>query len=98
MLRVTNTGNVAGVIGLSHSGPSTWTVSYSANPLSLGPGIGTDIVVSVTIPLAAPPLSTGVVTVTAISQGDTTASDAAVLRTKVSWELLHLPAILRGFR
>jgi len=95
-LRVTNTGNVADVIGLSHTGPSTWTVAYSANPLSLGAGMGADVKVYVGIPASALNGSTGVITVTATSQGDPNESDYAVLTTTVSLRFIHLPLVMRN--
>jgi len=96
-LRVTNTGNVADVIGLSHSGPALWTVAYSANPLSLGAGLGTDVQVYVGIPSSAPGGSTGVITVTAASQSDPTQYDDAVLTTHVGWRFVYLPVVLRNY-
>jgi len=94
-VRVTNTGTVADVIGLSHSAPGGWTVGYSDNPVSLGAGLGTDVDVTVGIPSGASPGSTGVITVTATSQGDPTQDDAVVLTTNVSRRYLYLPVVLR---
>jgi len=95
-LRVTNTGSVADVIGLSHTGPSAWTVAYSANPLSLGAGMGTDVDVTVGIPSGATLGSSGVITITATSQGDSAKHDAAVLTTKVSQRNIYLPIVMRN--
>jgi hypothetical protein len=96
-LRITNTGNVTDVIGLSYTGPVTWTVTYSANPLNLGTAQGTAVQVYVGIPSSAPGGSTGVITVTAASQGDPTQSDAAVLTTHVAWQFLYLPVVLKNY-
>ena len=94
-LRVTNTGTVADLVGLSHSAPGGWTVGYSDNPLSLDPGEGDDVDVYVGVPSGASPGSTGVTTITATSQGDPTQSDAAVLTTKVSGQHVYLPVVMR---
>ena len=96
-LRVTNTGSVADVIGLSHTGPSTWTVGYSANPLSLVAGAGQDVEVYVGIPSLIAGSTTGIITVTATSQGDPAESDAAVLTTTVFWRFIYLPVVLRNY-
>jgi uncharacterized repeat protein (TIGR01451 family) len=96
-LRVTNTGSMADVIGLSNTGPSAWTVAYSANPLSLDAGVGTDVDVTVGIPPGATPGSSGVITITATSQGDSTKHDAAVLSTKVSQQNIYLPIVMRNY-
>jgi hypothetical protein len=96
-LRVTNTGNVADVIGLGHSGPSTWTVTYSANPLSLGAGGGVDVKVYAGIPASVSRGSTGIITVTAtISQTGPPQRDAAVLTTHVGQRFVYLPIVLRN--
>ncbi len=95
-LRITNTGTAADVIGLSYTGPSTWTVGFSANPVSLAAGAGADVKVIVTIPATAPDGSTGVVTVTAASQSDPTKTDTAVLTTTVSWRFIYLPIVMRN--
>jgi len=95
-LRVTNTGNVADVIGLGHSGPSTWTVTYSANPLSLGAGGGVDVKVYAGIPASVSRGSTGIITVTATSQADPTKRDAGVLTTHVGQRFVYLPIVLRN--
>jgi hypothetical protein len=94
-LRVTNTGNVTDVIELSHTGPATWTVTYSDNPLSLGVGLGANVDVYVGIPPGTPAGSTGVVTVTATSQGDPLEKDAAVLSTSVG-SRIYLPLVMRN--
>jgi uncharacterized membrane protein len=94
-LRVTNTGSMADIIGLSHIGPSAWTVAYSANPLSLGAGLGTDVDVTVGIPAGAAAGSSGVITITATSQGDSAKHDDAVLTTKVSQRTIYLPIVMR---
>jgi uncharacterized repeat protein (TIGR01451 family) len=96
-LRITNTGTAADVIDLSYTGPSTWTVSFSANPVSLAARAGTDVKVTVTIPAGAPDGSTGVFTVTAASQADPTETDAAILTTTVSWRFIYLPLVLRNY-
>ena len=96
-LRVTNTGTVADVIGLSHTDPSTWTVGYSDNPLSLLAGAGQAVEVYVGIPPGTPGSATRVITVTATSQGDPTESDAAVLTTSVLWRFIYLPLVLRNY-
>ena len=96
-LRVTNTGSVADVIALSHTGPSTWTVGYSANPLSLGAGVGIDVAVTVGIPPGAAFGSTGVITVTATTQGSPPQSDGAVLTTNVSKRAIYLPLVMRTY-
>jgi uncharacterized membrane protein len=95
-LRVTNTGSVTDVIGLSHTGPSTWTVGYSANPLSPGAGIGIDVEVYVGIPSGAAPGSTGVITVTATTSPPPK-SDAAALTTNVSKRAIYLPVVMRAY-
>jgi uncharacterized repeat protein (TIGR01451 family) len=95
-LRVTNTGSMADVIGLSHTGPSAWTVAYSANPLSLGAGVGTDVDVTVGIPPGATLGSSGVITITATSQGDLAKHDAAVLTTNVPQRNIYLPIVMRN--
>jgi len=97
-LRVTNTGNVADVIGLGHSGPSTWTVTYSANPLSLGAGGGVDVKVYAGIPASVSRGSTGIITVTATSQADPTKRDAGVLTTHVGQRFVYLPVVLRNYQ
>lgn len=96
-LRVTNTGSVADVIGLSHTCPPTWTVTYSSDTLNLEAGQGTDVEVYVGIPESAPGGSVGVVIVTATSQGDPTKSDDAVLTTTVSERLLYLPIMMKDY-
>jgi uncharacterized repeat protein (TIGR01451 family) len=95
-LRVTNKGSVADVIGLSHTGPSTWTVGYSANPLSLGVGVGTDVEVTVGIPPGAALGSTGVITVTATTSPPPK-SEGAVLTTNVSKRAIYLPIVMRTY-
>jgi uncharacterized repeat protein (TIGR01451 family) len=94
-LRITNTGTAADIINLSHTGPSTWTVSYSST-LNLAAGAGTDVEVTITIPATAPNGSTGVVTITAASQADPTKTDAAILTTTVSWRFTYLPIVMRN--
>jgi uncharacterized membrane protein len=96
-LRVTNTGSMADFIGLSHTGPSAWTVAYSANPLNLGAGLGTDVDVTVGIPSGATLGSTSAITITATSQGDSAKHDAAVLTTKVSQRTIYLPIVRRNY-
>ena len=93
---MTNTGNVADVIGLGHSGPSTWTVTYSANPLSLGAGGGVDVKVYAGIPASVSRGSTGIITVTATAQADPTKRDAGVLTTHVGQRFVYLPVVLRN--
>jgi hypothetical protein len=95
-LRITNTGTAADIINLSHTGPSTWTVSYSST-LSLAAGAGADVEVTVTIPATAPDGDTGVVTVTAASQADPTKTGAAILTTMVSWRFTYLPIVMRNY-
>jgi uncharacterized membrane protein len=96
-LRVTNTGNVTDVIGLSHTSPATWTVTYSADPLDLGAGVGTDVDVYVDIPLGTVLFSSVIVTVTATSWGDPSKTDAAVLTIEVgSKQFIYLPLIVRN--
>jgi uncharacterized repeat protein (TIGR01451 family) len=95
-LRVTNTGNVADDIKMSHTGPATWTVTCSAT-LSLGAGSGTDVRVYVGIPSSASRGSTGVVTVTATSKADPAEYDAAVLTTRVGQRFVYLPIVLRNY-
>jgi hypothetical protein len=97
-LRVTNTGSVVDVIGLSHTSPATWTVTYSANPLTLGAGVGTDVDVYVDIPPGTVLFSSVTVTVTATSQGDPSETDAAVLTTEVvSGQFIYLPLVMRNY-
>jgi uncharacterized repeat protein (TIGR01451 family) len=96
-LRITNTGTAADVIGLSYTGPSTWTVSFSANPVSMAAGAGIDVEVYVSIPSSAPAGSSGVITVTAASQADPTKTDTAILTTTVSWRFIYLPIVLRNY-
>jgi uncharacterized membrane protein len=95
-LRVTNTGSVADTIGLGHAGPATWTVTYSANPVSMAAEQGTDVQVYVGIPSSALDGSTGVITVTAASQADLTKSDATVLTTRVAWRFIYLPVVVHN--
>jgi uncharacterized repeat protein (TIGR01451 family) len=80
-LRVTNTGNVADTISLGYTSSNTWSVTLLPAAVGLGAGLGADVAVTVDIPATAAPGSTGVVTVTATSQGDPTKSDASVLTT-----------------
>jgi uncharacterized membrane protein len=95
-LRVTNTGSVADVIDLSHTSPATWTVTYSANPLNLGAGVGTNVDVYVDIPLGTG-LFSSVVTVTAASRADPSKTDTAVLTTDVvSGYFIYLPVVVRN--
>ncbi len=97
-LRVTNTGSVTDVIGLSHTSPATWTVTYSANPLNLGAGEGSDVEVYVDIPLGTVLFSSVIITVTATSQGDPSETDAAVLTTKVvGGQFIYLPLVVRNY-
>ena len=96
-MRVTNTGTVADVIGLSHTGPTTWTVCYSANPLSLGAGVGTDVEVYVGIPAGAPTGSTGLITITATTQGSPPKTDTMVLTVNVSQRNIYLPLVMRNY-
>jgi len=96
-MRVTNTGTVADVIGLSHTGPTAWTVGYSANPLSLGAGAGTDVEVYVGIPVGASTGSTGLITITATTQGSPPKTDTMVLTVNVSQCYIYLPLVLRSY-
>jgi uncharacterized repeat protein (TIGR01451 family) len=96
-LRITNTGTAADVIGLSYTGPSTWTVSFSANPVSLAAGAGIDVEVYVSIPSSAPAGSSSVITITAASQADPTKTDTSILTTTVSWRFIYLPIVLRNY-
>ena len=96
-LRVTNTGTVTDVIVLTRAGPITWTVSYSTNPLNLGAGAGMDVDIYIGIPSGVPFGSSGVITIIAISQGDPTQNDAAVLTTDVPKRYLYLPVVMRQY-
>ncbi len=96
-LRVTNTGSVPDTIGLNHTTPSAWTVAFSANPLSLGSGVGQDVAVYVGIPLSATPGAMQAITVTATSQADSNAYDQAVLSTTVNLRRLYLPLVSRNY-
>jgi len=96
-LRVTNTGNVADLVTLSHTKPPTWTLSYSANPLSLEAGQGTNVQVYVGIPASAPGGITATITITAALQGDPTKTDTAALTTSVLYRFLYLPLVMRNY-
>lgn len=89
-------GNVADFIRLSHSGPITWNATYSPS-LNLGAGLGADVMVYIDVPSGAPLGSTGVVTITATSQGDTSKSAAAVLTTQVGGHYIYLPLVMRDY-
>jgi uncharacterized repeat protein (TIGR01451 family) len=93
-LLVTNTGNIADTIDLTDSVPAGWTAAYvPSSTLALGAGLGTSVDVLVGIPGDAIGGATGVVTITARSQGDATKFDEAVLTTEVNW-LVYLPVVL----
>ena len=95
-LLVTNTGNTADTIDLTHAKPTGWTVTYSpTSALGLGAGLGTGVDVVVGIPSDAPGGSTGLITITARSQGDGTKYDQAILTTEVNW-LVYLPMVVRN--
>lgn len=96
-LRVTNTGSVIDSIGLSYSSPPSWTVAFSANPLTLGSGNGQDGDVTVGIPLGAGYGATQTLTVTATSQGSPMHYDQAALMTTVKLRRLYLPLIRRNY-
>jgi hypothetical protein len=97
-LRVTNTGSVPDVFGLSHTSPATWTLTYSANPLSLGAGVGDDVDVYIDIPLGTALFSSAIFTVTATSQGDPSQTDMAVLTVQVrDMHYVYLPVVLRDY-
>jgi hypothetical protein len=97
-LRVTNTGSVADVIGLSHTSPATWTLTCSANPLSLGSGVGTDVDVYIDIPWGTALFSSAIFTVTATSQGDPSQTDMAVLTVQVrDMHRVYLPIVMRNY-
>ena len=96
-LQITNTGNVADNIDLTHTKPASWTVTYApTSALSLGGGAGATVSVLVGIPAGEMYGISRTITVTATSQGDPTKYDQAVLTTGVEW-IVFLPSVLRGF-
>ncbi|MCX7682913.1 MAG: PKD domain-containing protein [Anaerolineae bacterium] len=96
-LRVTNTGTVPDLVNLSYTNAGTWTVSFSANPLSLNAGAGQDVKVYVGIPSGIVGTATRTITVTATSQGDPTKRDRAILTTSVLGRFIYLPLVMRHF-
>jgi len=96
-LRVTNTGNVTDMFSLSDTSPATWTITYEANPLSLGGGAGRDVGVYVGIPSSISSGITQAITVTATSQGDSNEYDRAVLTTWANYRFVYLPLVMRNY-
>jgi uncharacterized repeat protein (TIGR01451 family) len=86
-LSVTNTGNAADIFDLSVA--SIWPVNLSNTSVSLGGGASTTIWVAVTVPAGTSDGDSDVVTVTATSQGDPTATDSAALTTTADVTLVY---------
>lgn len=78
-LALTNTGDLADSFNFSAAG-SYWQVGLPAT-LALDPGAGTEVAVTVVIPIDAAGGAADVVTVTATSAGDPNVSASAVLTT-----------------
>jgi uncharacterized membrane protein len=92
MLTLTNTGNVVDTFTLSDSGHD-WDTTYPAD-VTLDPGEGIDVVVSVTIPANAEDGDSDTVQVTVTSTGDPAVWMAVSLTTsaEINYGLLLSPA------
>src|SRR5690606_21242508 len=81
-LTLTNTGNVSDTFALALEG-AQWETALSTANLSLGPGMASSFVVSVTIPAGTPGGATDTVQLTATSAGDPSVSDSALVTSSV---------------
>jgi hypothetical protein len=97
---VTNTSNVDDVIDLTAVSANGWTVHLHETSVSLVAGGSADVMVTVHVPVDATNGETDDVTVTAMSQGDPTMMDEAVLTTTAvvpppAMTYIYLPIILK---
>jgi uncharacterized membrane protein len=79
-LTLTNTGNITDTFDIS-AGTSEWDVQIPTSTLTLGPGESAAFPVQVSVPETAEFGETDQVTVTAVSQGDSTITASAILTT-----------------
>ncbi len=96
-MMITNAGVTTDTIDLALSG-GTWPASLSRSTFELAAGISAAFQVTVTIPIDAAYLEQDQVTVTAVSQGDSSQNDSANLTSIALWDNfdLFLPLVLNG--
>ncbi len=90
--RLTNTGNLTDTFTLILNGQTFTTTAPSA--LTLGPNVGADLVVTVTMPFTAMPGQRDSVTLTVTSQADPTQTASVTLTTSVPLLLYYFPMVM----
>ncbi|GAB4581727.1 MAG: hypothetical protein Fur0022_44770 [Anaerolineales bacterium] len=95
-LTITNTGNSVDTFDLTATGG--WTANLSQTSITLGGGEAATFTVEVTVPESATNGEEDVITVTATSQNDATATDSALLTTTALVDTFNifLPISLRA--
>jgi hypothetical protein len=94
-LTISNTGQVTDKVNLEAAG-QTWSTNLSTAQVNLAPSTSANFTVTVAIPLDAVDQAVDTVTITVISQGDSSKTDTAVLTTTSTGRptTIYLPIIL----
>jgi len=92
-LTLSNTGNFTDTFDLTYAG-SEWEVTLPVTQTTLAAGASIEVSVQVMIPADAAKGSTDSATITAVSQGDPTASAIAELTTTAVWRQVYMPLIV----
>jgi hypothetical protein len=93
-LTLVNTGSVTDTFNLTFT-DNTWNVHLPETSITAGAGESTTVIVHVDVPLDAMDGASDMVTVTATSITDVTATDSSVLTTTASWNKTFIPFISR---
>ena len=95
-LRITNTGNVTDTLSLAAYGHQ-WPTFVRSHVGPLGPGSGSDVEVTVLVPMGAERGDADVATISAVSEGDPERAVAGSLKTMVYYRLL-MPTMYAALR
>jgi hypothetical protein len=95
-LSVMNTGDVTATFGITYTG-NTWAVQLSDTSLEIGAGESVELLVSVSIPVAAENGDSDGVTVSANGIGGATDSSVLTTTVLIPTRFVYLPLVMDGY-